>query len=62
MILNADTNQAAGIRKGISARLNEAYDAAKQSKERFEVQELSVVDPVEMIRPSPHTAVDRATI
>src|SRR5260221_6241487 len=50
------------IRKGISAKLNEAYDAAKQNKERFEVQELSAVDPVEMIRPNPDTAVDRATI
>jgi 2-oxoglutarate dehydrogenase E1 component len=54
--------QVGGIRKGISARLNEAYDAAKQNKERFEVQELSAVDPVEMIRPSPDTAIDRATI
>ncbi len=58
----ASGEQPAEIRKSISARLNEAYDSANQSKERFEVQELSAVDPVEMIRPSPHTAVDRATI
>src|SRR5205807_4703563 len=36
--------EVAGVRKSISAKLNEAYDAAKQTKERFEVQELSAVD------------------
>jgi 2-oxoglutarate dehydrogenase E1 component len=57
-----DTAQVAEIRARVSARLNEAYEAAKQKKERFQVQELSTVDPEEVSRPSPHTAVDRRTL
>ena len=54
--------QVAEIRAGVSARLNQAYEAAKKKEEPFQVQELSAVDPEEVSRPSPHTAVDRATL
>jgi 2-oxoglutarate decarboxylase len=57
-----DDAQVKEIRAGVSARLNEAYDAAKKKEEPFQVQELSTVDPDEVSRPSPHTAVDRATL
>ncbi len=57
-----DEEQVKEIRAGVSARLNEAYDAAKKKEEPFQVQELSAVDPEEVSRPSPHTAVDRATL
>ncbi|HYL72559.1 MAG TPA: multifunctional oxoglutarate decarboxylase/oxoglutarate dehydrogenase thiamine pyrophosphate-binding subunit/dihydrolipoyllysine-residue succinyltransferase subunit [Bryobacteraceae bacterium] len=57
-----DEAQAADIRKAVLARLNEAYDAAKQTEEHFRVQDLSAVDPEELVRPSPHTAVDRANL
>jgi multifunctional 2-oxoglutarate metabolism enzyme len=57
-----DDEQVKEARARASARLNEAYDAAKKKEEPFQVQELSSVDPEEVSRPSPHTAVDRATI
>jgi 2-oxoglutarate decarboxylase len=57
-----DDAQVQGIRARVSARLNEAYDAAKKKEEPFQVQDLSAVDPEEISRPSPHTAADRATL
>ena len=57
-----DSAQVAEIRAAVSARLNQAYEAAKKKEEPFQVQELSAVDPEEVSRPSPHTAVDRATL
>ena len=57
-----DSAQVAEIRAAVSLRLNEAYEAAKKKEEPFQVQELSAVDPEEVSRPSPHTAVDRATL
>jgi multifunctional 2-oxoglutarate metabolism enzyme len=57
-----DESQVQEIRKTASARLNEAYDAAKKSEEPFQVQELSAVDPEDLVRPSPHTGVDRAAL
>jgi 2-oxoglutarate decarboxylase len=57
-----DDAQVQEIRARVSARLNEAYDAAKKKEEPFQVQDLSAVDPEEISRPSPHTAVERATL
>jgi 2-oxoglutarate decarboxylase len=57
-----DGGQVQEIRARVSARLNEAYDAAKKKEEPFQVQDLSAVDPEEISRPSPHTAADRATL
>jgi multifunctional 2-oxoglutarate metabolism enzyme len=57
-----DEPQVAEIRARVSARLNEAYDAAKKKEEPFQVQDLSAIDPEEISRPSPHTAVDRPTL
>ncbi len=57
-----DEAQVAEIRTSVSARLNQAYDAARKKEEPYQVQELSAVDPEEVSRPSPHTAVDRATL
>ena len=57
-----DENEVKEIRASVSARLNEAYDAAKKKEEPFQVQELSALDPDEVSRPSPHTAVDRETL
>src|SRR4029077_4448760 len=48
--------------KTVLARLNEAYDTAKKTEEHFRVQELSAVDPEELVRPSPRAAVDRANL
>ena len=49
--LRADLEQ---IRKGITQRLNDVYDAAKKNTERYEVQELSAIDPEDMARrPAP---------
>jgi multifunctional 2-oxoglutarate metabolism enzyme len=53
---------AARMRKRMNQRLNEIYDASKQSRERYQVQELSELDPEEVIAPRPNTAVDRAAI
>jgi multifunctional 2-oxoglutarate metabolism enzyme len=57
-----DEAQVAEIRAAVSARLNQAYEQAKKKDQPFQVQELSAVDPEEVARPTPHTAVDRATL
>jgi len=57
-----DESQVDEIRKSVLARLNEAYDAAKNTEAPFQVQELGAVDPVEMIPLTPHTAVDREVL
>jgi multifunctional 2-oxoglutarate metabolism enzyme len=57
-----DAERVEQIRKGITQRFNEIYDAAKQTQERFEVQEVTAVDPEDLVAPSPNTAVDRATL
>jgi len=52
----------AGMRKRESRRLSEAFDAAQQGAERFEVQELSAV-PEDEIAIIPHApSVDRETL
>jgi multifunctional 2-oxoglutarate metabolism enzyme len=50
------------IRKSVTDRFNEIYDASKKGEERYEVQELTAIDPEDMVAPSPNTAVDRATL
>jgi multifunctional 2-oxoglutarate metabolism enzyme len=50
------------IRKSLTHRMNELYDAAKKTHEQYEVQELSAIDLEDMVQPSPDTAVDRATL
>ena len=57
-----DAANVAQIRKSINQRLNDIYDASKQNREQYQVQELSAVDPDEMIAPRPNTAVDRAAL
>ena len=57
-----DESEVKEIRAGVAAHLNQAYDAAKRKEEKFQVQELSAVDPEEVSRPTPHTAADRATL
>jgi multifunctional 2-oxoglutarate metabolism enzyme len=57
-----DDANVAQIRKSINQRLNDIYDASKKNREQYEVQELSAVDPEEMIAPRPNTAVDRAAL
>jgi 2-oxoglutarate decarboxylase len=57
-----DKAQVDEIRKSVTARLNEAHDAAKKTQEPFQVQELSAVDPGEIVQSSPNTAVDRGTL
>ncbi|HEX5226485.1 MAG TPA: multifunctional oxoglutarate decarboxylase/oxoglutarate dehydrogenase thiamine pyrophosphate-binding subunit/dihydrolipoyllysine-residue succinyltransferase subunit [Bryobacteraceae bacterium] len=57
-----DGDHAAQVRKSFTRRLNEIYDASKQSREQYEVQELAAIDPEEMVAPRPETAVDRAAI
>jgi 2-oxoglutarate dehydrogenase E1 component len=57
-----DDEQVAEIRKEVVGRLNEAYDQAKKSESPLQAQDLSAVDPEEIVRPMAHTAVDRATI
>ncbi len=54
-----DDAYVAQIHKSINQRLNEIYDASKKNREHYEVQELSAVDPEEMIAPRPNTAVGR---
>ncbi|MEX2262473.1 MAG: multifunctional oxoglutarate decarboxylase/oxoglutarate dehydrogenase thiamine pyrophosphate-binding subunit/dihydrolipoyllysine-residue succinyltransferase subunit [Bryobacteraceae bacterium] len=50
------------MRKRIAARFNEAYDAAQENAEQFEVQELSAV-PTEAIEAfCPRTGIDRETL
>ena len=50
------------IHKSLTQRMNELYDASKKSEEHYQPQELSVIDPEDMVQPSPNTAVDRATL
>src|SRR5580658_3791688 len=57
-----DTGHVEQIRKGITQRFNEVYDSAKKGGERYEVQELSSVDPEDILAPTPNTAIDRATV
>ena len=35
--------------------MDELYDAAKKSEEHYQVQELSVIDPEDMVQPIPRT-------
>jgi 2-oxoglutarate dehydrogenase E1 component len=57
-----DSGHLEQIRKGITQHFNDIYDSAKKGVERYEVQELSAIDPEEMQGPSPDTAVDRVTV
>jgi 2-oxoglutarate dehydrogenase E1 component len=57
-----DSSHLEQIRKGITQHFNAIYDSAKKGGERYEVQELSAIDPEEMRGSSPDTAVDRATV
>ncbi|HYL36890.1 MAG TPA: multifunctional oxoglutarate decarboxylase/oxoglutarate dehydrogenase thiamine pyrophosphate-binding subunit/dihydrolipoyllysine-residue succinyltransferase subunit [Bryobacteraceae bacterium] len=58
----ADSGRVEQMRHGVTQRLNEIYDAAKKNEEHYQVQELAVVDPEDMVAPSPRTAVDRVTL
>jgi multifunctional 2-oxoglutarate metabolism enzyme len=57
-----DADYVSQIRKSINQRLNDIYDASKKNREQYQVQELSAIDPDEMIAPRPNTAVDRDAI
>ncbi|HTS49723.1 MAG TPA: multifunctional oxoglutarate decarboxylase/oxoglutarate dehydrogenase thiamine pyrophosphate-binding subunit/dihydrolipoyllysine-residue succinyltransferase subunit [Bryobacteraceae bacterium] len=57
-----ESGQVELMRKDVHQRLNEIYDAAKKHAESYQVQELSEVDPEDMVAPTPNTAVDRATL
>jgi len=57
-----DAAQVAQIRKTANQRLNDIYDASKKNREHYQVQELSAIDPEEMIAPRPNTAVDRTEL
>ena len=57
-----DAGNVEQIHKSINQRLNDIYDASKKNREQYQVQELSAVDPEEMIAPRPNTAVDRAAL
>jgi len=50
------------IRKSLTERMNALYDASKKSDEHYQAQELSEIDPEDMVQPSPDTAVDRAAL
>ncbi|MDP8980915.1 MAG: multifunctional oxoglutarate decarboxylase/oxoglutarate dehydrogenase thiamine pyrophosphate-binding subunit/dihydrolipoyllysine-residue succinyltransferase subunit [Acidobacteriota bacterium] len=52
-----DSDDVQRMRKKVSARLNEIYDAAKKNAEKFEVQDLSAVDAESAERVIPETAV-----
>ncbi len=45
------------LRKAVSARLNAIYDEAKASSQKYEVQELSAINPEPADLPSPETAI-----
>ncbi len=51
-----------GLRRAATARLAEAYDAAQQRAERFEVQELSAVASGDISPFCPRTAVNRQVL
>jgi 2-oxoglutarate dehydrogenase E1 component len=57
-----DEAEVSDLRKGVSDRLNQAYEAGKKHAEQYRVQDLSAVDLAEVVEPRPHTAVDRGTI
>jgi len=50
------------MRKGVSDRLSQAYDAAQQRSERYEVQELSAVATEDIGSFCPRTAVNHAVV
>ena len=57
-----DEGEVSDLRKAVSDRLNQAYEAGKKNAEQYQVQDLSAVDLGEMVEPRPNTAVDRAAI
>jgi 2-oxoglutarate dehydrogenase E1 component len=57
-----DAAQIAQMAKSVSAHLNQTYDLAKQSAEKFEFQELSAVDAESFELPTPDTAITAETI
>ncbi len=50
------------MRKRISARLRDAFDAVKRSSEQYEFQELSAVEEASIPTVCPRTAIDLGTI
>src|SRR5438874_4717402 len=57
-----DDAEVTDLRKVVSDRLNQAYEAGKKNAEQYQVQELGAVDLGEVVEPRPNTAVDRATL
>ncbi len=57
-----DDSNVEQIHKAVTQRLNDIYDASKKNREQYQVQELSAVDPEEMVAPRPDTAVDRGAL
>jgi 2-oxoglutarate dehydrogenase E1 component len=57
-----DAEHVAQIRKAISSRLNDIYDASKKNKEQYQRQDLSAVELDEIAAPTPNTAVERAAL
>jgi 2-oxoglutarate dehydrogenase E1 component len=57
-----DEKEVSDLRKAVSNRLNQAYEAGKKQAEHYQLQELSAVGLGEAVQPHPHTAVDRATL
>ncbi|HMD49339.1 MAG TPA: hypothetical protein VKG79_09590, partial [Bryobacteraceae bacterium] len=57
-----ESSQVDQMRKAVHQRLSDIYDAAKKNTERYQVQELSDLDPEDMSPPPPQTAVDRGTL
>jgi 2-oxoglutarate decarboxylase len=57
-----DSGDVQRMRKKVSARLNEIYDAAKKHAEKFEVQDLSAVDTEGVERVNAETAVAREAV
>ncbi len=55
-----DAAQVTGMRKAVSTRLNQIYDASKQTTERYHVDEMSAVDLDRLPRTEAiHTAISR---
>src|SRR6185295_4241389 len=59
-VLTADELQA--MRKAVSQRLSDAYDAVQKKSERYELQELSAVKTEEIGNFCPRTAVNQAVL
>ncbi|HEX4594309.1 MAG TPA: multifunctional oxoglutarate decarboxylase/oxoglutarate dehydrogenase thiamine pyrophosphate-binding subunit/dihydrolipoyllysine-residue succinyltransferase subunit, partial [Bryobacteraceae bacterium] len=57
-----DDGEVADLRKAVSDRLNQAYEAGKKHAGQFQVQDLSAVDLGDVVEPPPNTAIDRATL